>query len=53
MRDLLKIAVSDNGEEIFVYGGDDELIMIRPVADPGTVANYVKGEIEDLAESGE
>jgi hypothetical protein len=53
MRDLLKIVVSDSGEEIFVYGGNDELIMIRPVSDPDTVGNYVRGEIEDLAEGAE
>lgn len=50
MRNLFKINVSDNGEEIFIYGANDELIMIRPVGDPQTVADYVKGEIEDLAE---
>lgn len=50
MRDLLKIAISDNGEEIFIYGTNDELIMIRPIGDPQTVADYVKGELEDLAE---
>jgi hypothetical protein len=53
MRTLLKINLSDNGEEIFVYGADDTLIMIRPIGDPDTVADYVKGEIEDLAEGGE
>lgn len=50
MRNLLKINISDSGEEIFVYGPDDELIMIRPVGDPATVADYVKAEIESSAE---
>ena len=51
MRNLLTINVSDNGEEIFVYGADTDLIMIRPVGDPETVADYVKGEIENLTEN--
>lgn len=57
MRALLTIMVSDNGEEIFVYRGTGEsyedLITVRPTGDAGTVANYVQGEIEDLAEGGE
>lgn len=50
MRDLLKINISDNGEEIFVYGSDDTLMIIRPVSDAQTIGDYVRAEIENLAE---
>lgn len=51
MRDLIRVALSDNGEEIFVYDGTDDLVMIRPVSDPGTVADYVRNTIMDTVES--
>jgi hypothetical protein len=49
MRDLLTIAVSDNGEEIYVYD-QEGLTMIRSVGDPDTVGEYVKGVIQEVAE---
>ena len=47
MRRLLSVELSDNGEEIFVYDGSNELVMIRPVSDPDTVGNYVRETIEE------
>lgn len=49
MRELLTINVSDNGQEIYVYD-QEGLTLIRSVSDPDTVAQYVKGVIEEVAE---
>lgn len=49
MRDLITVAVSDNNGEIYVYD-QEGLVMIQSVSNPDTVAEYVKGVIEEIAE---
>lgn len=46
MRDILVIRLSDSGNELFLYDGNDNLVCVKPVYDIDGITEYAAGEIE-------